>query len=47
MSVKTEHRVEPIHVTMDVNVRLACALDDAFGDLDAQSVAIAEQKGIK
>jgi len=47
VSVKTEHRVEPIHITMDVNVRLERALDDAFAELDAQSVAIAEQKGIK
>ena len=47
VSVKTEHRVEPIHITMDVNVRLERALDDAFADLDAQSVAIAEEKGIK
>ena len=38
---KTEHRVEvapvevkPIHITIDVNIRVDKALDDFFGDLD-------------
>jgi hypothetical protein len=46
VSVKTEHKIEPIHITMDVNVRLERELNDAFGDLDARTVEIAEQKGV-
>ncbi|MDP5079111.1 MAG: hypothetical protein NWQ04_01485 [Opitutales bacterium] len=45
VSVKTEHRVEPIHITMDVNVRLEHELNDAFSELDARSLEIAQQKG--
>ncbi len=49
VSVKTEHKIEPIHITMDVNVRLERELADAFSDLDARSreIAIAneQQKG--
>ncbi len=43
VSVKTEHRVEPIQITMDVNVRLERELEDVFGDLDAQALSLAEQ----
>ena len=42
-SVKTEHRVEPIQITMDVNVRLERELEESFGELDARSRKIAEQ----
>lgn len=41
VSVKTEHRVEPIQITMDVNVRLERELEDSFGALDARSREIA------
>jgi hypothetical protein len=44
VSVKTEHRVEPIQITMDVNVRLERELEASFGDLDAQAQAIAERQ---
>lgn len=44
VSVKTEHRVEPIHITMDVNVRLERELEAAFSDLDAKANEIAENK---
>ncbi len=43
VSVKTEHRVEPIQITMDVNVRLERELEDSFGVLDARSREIAEK----
>jgi hypothetical protein len=33
VSIKTEHKVEPIHITMDVNVRLERELEAAFSDL--------------
>lgn len=41
ISVKTEHEVKPIHITMDVNlnVKVDKALDDFFGDLDAKATA--------
>ena len=38
LSVKTEPiEVKPIHVTVDVNVKVDRALDDFFGDLDRKS----------
>lgn len=37
MHVKTDPiEVKPIHITVDVNVRIERALDDVFGALDAQ-----------
>lgn len=40
---KTSHEVEvkpveikPIHITIDVNVKIQKALDDVFGELDAE-----------
>ena len=39
--VKTDPiEVKPIHITVDVNVKVDRALDDFFGDLDAQSATI-------
>jgi len=41
LSVKTEPiEVKPIHVTVDVNVKIEKALDDFFGDLDKKSSTI-------
>jgi len=38
VTVKTDPiRVEPIEITMNVNLRIARALDEFFGDLDAAS----------
>ena len=38
ISVKTEPiRVEPIQITMDINLRIARELDDFFGDLDEEA----------
>jgi len=45
VSVKTEPiEVKPIHITVDVNVRVEKALDDFFGDLDKKSATIAPSK---
>jgi hypothetical protein len=44
VSVKTEHRVEPIQITMDVNVRLERELEDSFAALDARSREIAAKQ---
>ena len=45
LSVKTEPiEVKPIHVTVDVNVKVDKALDDFFGDLDKKSSTIANPK---
>ncbi len=41
VSVKTEHRIEPIQITMDVNVRLERELEESFAELDARSREIA------
>jgi hypothetical protein len=32
--------VKPIHITVDVNVKVDQALDDFFGDLDRKSTTI-------
>ena len=47
VSVKTENKVEPIQITMDVNVRLERELEDAFGELDARSQEIANNQNAK
>ena len=41
LSVKTEPiEVKPIHITVDVNVKIEKALDDFFGDLDKKSTTL-------
>jgi hypothetical protein len=41
LTVKTEPiEVKPIHITLDVNVKVDRALDDFFGDLDRKSTTI-------
>jgi len=37
-------KVQPIHVTLDVNVKVDKALDDFFGDLDKKSATITTPK---
>jgi hypothetical protein len=45
LSVRTEPiEVKPIHITVDVNVRVEKALDDFFGDLDKKSATIESSK---
>jgi hypothetical protein len=45
LNVKTEPiEVKPIHITVDVNVRVERALDDFFGDLDEKSATIEPSK---
>ena len=48
----TSHEVEvkpveikPIHITIDVNVKVDRALDDFFGDIDAAEDQLEEKKG--
>ena len=41
MNVKTQPiEVKPIHVTVDVNVKVDRALDDFFSDLDKKSATL-------
>ncbi|MBI3886480.1 MAG: hypothetical protein HY302_12235 [Opitutae bacterium] len=43
--VKTDPiEVKPIHITVDVNVKVEKALDDFFGDLDKKSSTLATKK---
>jgi hypothetical protein len=45
LNVKTEPiEVKPIHITVDVNVKVEKALDDFFGDLDKKSTTLATPK---
>ena len=48
--IQTQHKVEvaplevkPIHITIDVNVRVEKALDDFFGSVDAAEEKIEEK----
>ncbi len=42
VSVKTDPiEVKPIHIIVDVNVKVEKALDDFFGDLDQKSTTLA------
>ncbi len=41
LNIKTAPiEVKPIHITVDVNVKVEKALDDFFGDLDKKSTTI-------
>jgi hypothetical protein len=45
LNVKTAPiEVKPIHITVDVNVKVEKALDDFFGDLDKKSTTIETPK---
>ena len=45
LNVKTAPiEVKPIHITVDVNVKVDRALDDFFGDLDKKSATIEPSK---
>jgi hypothetical protein len=41
--VYTTVEVKPIHITVDVNVRVEKALDDFFGDIDSKSTTLQAQ----
>lgn len=32
--IRTTHEIKPIHITMDINLKVDRALDDFFGDID-------------
>lgn len=36
-TIKTEHEVKPIQITVDVNLKVQRELDNIFGELDAAS----------
>lgn len=45
LNVKTAPiEVKPIHITVDVNVKVERALEDFFGDIDKKSAPIETQK---
>ncbi len=45
LNIKTAPiEVKPIHITVDVNVKVEKALDDFFGDLDKKSTTIEASK---
>ena len=45
LNIKTDAiEVKPIHITVDVNVKVEKALDDFFGALDQQSTTLANPK---
>ena len=34
LSIKTEHEIKPIHITMDINLKVDRELDQFFGEID-------------
>lgn len=40
VTVKTESEIKPIHITVDVNVKVQNELDDFFNDIDEASETI-------
>ncbi len=45
LSVKTQPiEVKPIHITVDVNVKVEKALEDFFGDIDKKAAAVKAPK---
>ena len=40
--IETTHKIEPIHITIDINIRVEKALDDFFDDLEAAEDKIKE-----
>jgi hypothetical protein len=45
LNVKTAPiEVKPIHITVDVNVKVERALEDFFGDLDKKSTTITPEE---
>ena len=36
-SIKTEHEIKPIHITVDVNLKVQKELDNVFAELDQAS----------
>ena len=39
LNITTHHTVDPIHINVDVNVKVDKALNDFFGDLDKKAAA--------
>ena len=45
LNIKTAPiEVKPIHITVDVNVKVEKALDDFFGDLDKKSTTVTHEE---
>lgn len=36
--IHTTHEIRPIHITLDINLKVDKALDDFFGDIDSAPV---------
>ncbi len=36
--LRTTHEIKPIHITLDINLKVDKALDDFFGDIDSTPV---------
>ena len=37
--IRTTHKIKPIHITMDINLKVDRALDDFFSDVDEAPAA--------
>lgn len=43
-TVETHHKIDPIHITVDVNLKVERELNNFFGDLDQESSLIEYQE---
>ena len=44
LSVKTEHEVKPIHITLDVNLKVERELSQFFDEIDAPAATAGEKE---
>lgn len=42
--IESVHEIKPIHITIDVNVKVDKALDDYFGELDEKEKQLSDRK---
>jgi hypothetical protein len=45
--IESTHEIKPIHITIDINVKVDRALNDFFGDLDEDASEIKKEQKIK
>jgi hypothetical protein len=45
IKLKHEMTIQPVHVTVDINIKIDRALDDFFGDIDKAGAATAAKTG--
>jgi hypothetical protein len=42
--MKHEMTIEPVHITVEIRIKIDRALDDFFGDLDAKQAQVVKEE---